>query len=30
MDKYLSQFTPPNIKIVALGALTLALKMDDA
>jgi hypothetical protein len=30
MDQYLSQFNPPSIKIVALGALTLALKMDDA
>lgn len=30
MDQYLSQFPVTSLKIVALGALTLGLKMDDA
>lgn len=30
MDHYLSQFPVTSLKIVALGALTLGLKMDDA
>ena len=30
MDQYLSQFPVTSLKTVALGALTLGLKMDDA
>ena len=30
MDQYISQYSAPSMKILALGALTLALKMDDA
>lgn len=30
MDQYITQFSTSNMKIVVLGALTLALKIDDA
>ena len=29
-DQYLMQFCPPSYKLLALGALSLAMKMDDA
>jgi len=30
LDQYISQFNCQSMKLVTLGALTLALKMDDA
>lgn len=30
MDQYLTQYQVSNLKILALGSLTLALKIDDA
>ncbi len=30
MDQYINQYSATSMKLVILGALTLALKMDDA